>query len=251
MFPSPQRLSVGVCHVFQRMNQLDPFSLFELVKVCRVGPSGTLDLKEIESEANSVSLQQHYNEPVYLNVYDLVDPENPERFTTLNAYLRKLGVGFYHSGVEVYGVEFCFGGSESSDTGVFHVEPRRAQGASYRQSIYMGNTPLSPNEVFLVVQILADSFRGNTFSLLRRNCNHFSDLLCFYLAGKRAPKWINRLCSIGTKVKWLLPKSLDNPSASPLPADKASLMVPVAGNIDHLLSQRKQRCEQENANSSE
>ncbi|GJD10014.1 DeSI-like protein At4g17486 [Galdieria sulphuraria] len=227
------------------MNQLDPFSLYELVKVCRVGPSGTLDLKEIENEGSSVSLQQQYSEPVYLNVYDLIDPENPERFTAMNAYLRKIGVGFYHSGVEVYGVEFCFGGSESCDTGVFHVEPRRAQGASYRQSIYMGNTPLSPNEVFLVVQILADSFRGNTFSLLRRNCNHFSDLLCLYLTGKRAPKWINRLCSIGMKVKWLLPKSLDNPSASPLPADKTSLMIPVAGNVNHILNQRRNKLQKE------
>ncbi|KAK4528710.1 hypothetical protein GAYE_SCF63G6655 [Galdieria yellowstonensis] len=219
------------------MNQLDPFSLYELAKVCRVGPSGTLDLREIEE--SSVRSQKHYSEPVYLNVYDLVDPENPERFTGLNAYLHKIGVGFYHSGVEVYGVEFCFGGSESSDTGVFHVEPKNAQGASFRKSIYIGNTPLSPNEVFLVVQILADSFRGNTFSLLRRNCNHFSDLLCFYLTGKHAPKWINRLSSIGMRVKWLLPKSLDNPSASPLPADKASLVVPVAGNVSQVLKPRE------------
>jgi hypothetical protein len=81
------------------MNQLDPFSLYELAKVCRVGPSGTLDLREIEE--SSVRSQKHYSEPVYLNVYDLVDPENPERFTGLNAYLHKIGVGFYHSGVEV------------------------------------------------------------------------------------------------------------------------------------------------------
>jgi len=33
------------------MNQLDPFSLYELAKVCRVGPSGTLDLREIEESS--------------------------------------------------------------------------------------------------------------------------------------------------------------------------------------------------------
>eukprot|EP00871_Galdieria_phlegrea_P000147 jgi/Galph1/1132/GphlegSOOS_G5853.1 len=226
------------------MNQLDPFSFYELVKVCRVDPAGTLDLNKIENESSNVSLQKYYSEPVYLNVYDLVDPDNPERYTAINAYLRKIGVGLYHSGVEVYGVEFCFGGSESNETGVFHVEPRRAQGASYRQSLYMGNTPLSPNEVFLVVQILADEFRGNTFSLLRRNCNHFSDVLCFHLCGKHAPKWVNRLSTIGTRLKWLLPKNLDNPSASPIPADKRTLMVPVAGNVENVVQQHNEKYHQ-------
>ncbi|KAK6946209.1 PPPDE peptidase domain [Dillenia turbinata] len=38
--------------------------------------------------------------PVYLNVYDL---------TLINGYIYWAGLGIFHSGVEVYGVEYAFG----------------------------------------------------------------------------------------------------------------------------------------------
>lgn len=68
-------------------------------------------------------------EPVFLNVYDL----HPG-----NDYLYSVGLGAYHSGVEVYGVEYSFG----SGGGVFPGEPRNAPGAKFRESIRLGEVSM-------------------------------------------------------------------------------------------------------------
>jgi hypothetical protein len=58
--------------------------------------------------------------PVYLNVYDLSDQ---------NQYLYWAGVGVYHTGVEVYGIEYAYGGHDYDVSGVFATNPRAAPGA--------------------------------------------------------------------------------------------------------------------------
>lgn len=57
---------------------------------------------------------------VYLNVYELMS------FDKYNGYLIPVGLGAYHSGVEVYGEEFSFGFHEADYSGVFTVDPRSA-----------------------------------------------------------------------------------------------------------------------------
>ena len=42
-------------------------------------------------------------EPVYLNIYDLSDQNN---------WTYWCGVGIFHSGLEVYGVEYAYGGAD-------------------------------------------------------------------------------------------------------------------------------------------
>ncbi|KAG0039826.1 hypothetical protein BGZ82_006527 [Podila clonocystis] len=56
--------------------------------------------------------------PVYVNVYDMI-PSNA--LTSLGYFM---GIGVFHSGVEILDKEFCFGGHEYNFTGVFCVEPR-------------------------------------------------------------------------------------------------------------------------------
>ncbi len=48
-------------------------------------------------------------EKVFLNVYNL---------TGINNCLRKCGLGIYHSSIEVYGIEYAFGGHPSDSSGV-------------------------------------------------------------------------------------------------------------------------------------
>nr|DAD21739.1 TPA_asm: hypothetical protein HUJ06_023202 [Nelumbo nucifera] len=76
--------------------------------------------------------------PVYLNVYDL---------TPMNGYVYWAGLGVFHSGVEVHGVEYAFGAHDYPSSGVFEVEPRQCPGFKFRKSIFMGTTCLDPTQV--------------------------------------------------------------------------------------------------------
>ncbi|CAI8599254.1 unnamed protein product [Vicia faba] len=75
---------------------------------------------------------------VYLNVYDL---------TPMNGYAYWFGLGVYHSGVQVHGVEYGFGAHERETTGIFEVQPGHCPGFTFRKAIYIGSTDLGPNEV--------------------------------------------------------------------------------------------------------
>ena len=73
---------------------------------------------------------------VLVHVYDL---------TPMNQYIWDFGVGAFHSGVEVQGTEYTYGGHQSSSSGVFTHSPKAAPSAAYRTSISMGEVPLNLN----------------------------------------------------------------------------------------------------------
>ncbi|KAG7020410.1 DeSI-like protein [Cucurbita argyrosperma subsp. argyrosperma] len=130
--------------------------------------------------------------PVYLNVYDL---------TPINGYAYWFGLGVYHSGVQVHGVEYAFGAHEHSTTGIFEVEPKQCPGFTYRKSILIGRTNLSPREIRSFMEKLAEEYSGNTYHLIMRNCNHFCNDVCLRLTGKPIPRWVNRLARLATKYR--------------------------------------------------
>lgn len=63
----------------------------------------------------------------------------------------------------------------------------------FRESVIMGETSLSPQEVRQIVVAMGKSFKGNSYHLLQMNCNHFASDLCKQLVGKRAPSWVGKL----------------------------------------------------------
>eukprot|EP00961_Rhodomonas_salina_P062025 832774-Rhodomonas_salina.2 len=75
---------------------------------------------------------------VVLNVYDL---------SPVNSYVYDFGVGAFHSGVEIGGTEYTFGGHESSSSGVFTHAPKQAPNAQFRISIDMGETDKSNTDI--------------------------------------------------------------------------------------------------------
>ncbi|KAI7848469.1 PPPDE putative peptidase domain-containing protein [Circinella umbellata] len=116
-------------------------------------------------------------------------------------------LGIYHSGIEVGGREYCFGGHEYDNlTGVFAVEPKIGPpGVIFKQSISMGYTDLSEDEIGQTLQTISHEFGGTTYNLLTRNCNHFTDELCKRLTGKTPPGWINRAAKLGTMFPCVIP----------------------------------------------
>jgi len=61
----------------------------------------------------------------------------------------------------------------------------------------MGITSFDPREVRQFMEQQSRNYYGDTYHLIIKNCNHFSDDICYKLTGKRIPKWVNRLARIG------------------------------------------------------
>ena len=88
---------------------------------------------------------------VFVNVYDL---------SPYNESMRPLGIGVYHSGLEVQGVEYTF----ASGAGIISHAPRQAEGAAFRESVCIGEVSASAREV----EAVALAERGDQALGLRR-----------------------------------------------------------------------------------
>ena len=129
-----------------------------------------------------------------LNIYDLHE---------YNQHLYGLGLGMYHSGVEIGGVEYTF----SSGSGVFNHAPRAAGGAKFRETVNLG-TLASSSAVGTAIEELRHEFRGTDYNVLERNCNHFAEALVWRLLGKQLPGYVNRMAGFGAMFSCLMPQSM-------------------------------------------
>ena len=157
--------------------------------------------------------------PVAINVYDLNE---------YNDYAYAFGVGIFHSGLEVHGREYSFGGHDYASSGIFATEPREAPPpAKFRCSEIVGYTDMTAQEVEDRVAELDRFYHGNTYHLLERNCNSFVEELCLELTGKMPPPWVNRLARMAVVANscapCVLPASIravaSTPSVPPPPSN--------------------------------
>ncbi|XP_002970161.2 deSI-like protein At4g17486 [Selaginella moellendorffii] len=126
--------------------------------------------------------------PVYLNVYDL---------SPINGYMYWVGLGMFHSGIEVHGVEYSFGAHDFSSSGVFEVIPRSCPGYTFRKAMVLGSTELSAGDVRELIERMSIAYTGDSYHLILRNCNHFTNEVSLRLTGCAIPGWVNRLANIG------------------------------------------------------
>ena len=132
---------------------------------------------------------------VLLNVYDL---------SPANQYLYAIGCGLHHSGVEILGSEYSF----ASGAGIFSNTPKTAPNASFREQIVIGTFDGGSYELRQALQSLEDDFQPDSYNLIRKNCNHFANALCWKLLRQTIPSHINRLADLGVCCSCLLPKNL-------------------------------------------
>ena len=112
-----------------------------------------------------------------------------------------MGLGLYHSGVEVFGSEWTYAGG----SGVFSHLPRqppglseRPDGVRFHTTLELGSTTLSRSEVDQVIVRIADKFfGGDEYHLLTQNCNTFSNALSIELLGRPIPGRVNRMANMG------------------------------------------------------
>ena len=129
--------------------------------------------------------------------------------------LQSLGLGFYHTGVEINGLEYSYGGNFTHNgTGVFSQSPLEVEGALYRESFLMGVVK-DHGKIDETLSVLRSEFKANEYNLITKNCNHFSEALTLQLLGKRIPSFVNRASRIGYYTSCILPNSLKNQNPVP------------------------------------
>ncbi|VAI77479.1 unnamed protein product [Triticum turgidum subsp. durum] len=230
--PSPQAPSQFRIASLAPDQNPNPRSTYGLAVDWRASPATLLGISlerggrgEAMGGAISVGAAATGEYPVVLNVYDL---------TPLNNYVHWCGLGIFHSAVEgiriifkieigqngmsfipdpglcpmpyfriigltpgVHGSEYSFGAHDLPTSGVFEVEPKSCPGFLYRSSIFIGLTSLHPLEFRDFIQRMASEYHGDTYHLISKNCNHFTDDLSTRLTGKPIPGWVNRLAKLG------------------------------------------------------
>lgn len=187
--------------------------------------SGSLRLdstrsSSLSSYGSSLSQSaQHLPNAVHLNIYDVLTPEDPATIPRLNNILVHCGMGIFHTGVEVWGREFAFGGHPDDDSGIFEAPPRQCPAVRYRTSVLLGFTKVVEKDVEQILEFLGETeYVGNRYSLITRNCNtfslHFTTLLGVQ---ENFPTWVNRLAGIAVNVKCILPEDVVAPISDSVP----------------------------------
>lgn len=159
----------------------------------------------------SSNCKEKPRESVYVNVYDMY---------TMNSYTSAIGIGIYHCGVEVYGVEYGYGGHPFPFSGIFEMIPKDSEelGETFRfkESIEIGQTDFTKVEIEQIVILLGREYRGIDYHLMNRNCNSFSSQFCKTICGEDIPSWVNRLAYLTTFVPFIervIPKEWISPIA--------------------------------------
>lgn len=152
------------------------------------------NLFEMVNPVEQIDKNAVKNRKILLHVYNI---------TKHNDFI-PFGLGLYHSGVEIYGREYSFG----SSCGIFYSTPKliisdqmnRNGAHSLRESIEMGNFNGSVKDFHEIIQDLSVTFKGSSYNVISRNCNHFSKELLGQLTKGEAtmPNYINRLANTGT-----------------------------------------------------
>ncbi|KAK5694010.1 hypothetical protein LTR97_009628 [Elasticomyces elasticus] len=178
---------------------------------------------------------------ITLNIYDLLPPGS------LSTLLWTLGSSLLHSGVQIapptinphshhVAREYAYGGhNRRSTTGVYYTPPLQTPpGGTFRTSILIGHTSLSPAQIDSAIREVSEQFLGTSYNLLTNNCNHFSSALLLRLTGKTAPRWLNRAAGVGLAVPCMVPKEWVGPPPAPglQQTAEGELMSPDPGEDD-------------------
>jgi Fe-S-cluster-containing dehydrogenase component len=93
-----------------------------------------------------------------------------------------------------------------SGTGVWEQTPCEeiVEGIKFREQLFIGMCTLSDFQIASIIAEMKEKYQGNSYHLINRNCNHFTDDLCMRLCGTHIPGFVNRVANIGKVFQPLL-----------------------------------------------
>lgn len=132
-------------------------------------------------------------------------------------------MGIYHSGIEIEGTEFAYGGNTTiRGTGVYENYPKEHSAFEYKQTLFMGELKASEffknrpqqhqtinfkRDILPILETLSDKYRAYRYDMLTNNCNHFTDEFVRILTDNRSslPGWVNRAAWLGSWLHCVVP----------------------------------------------
>merc|ERR1719161_2529958 len=157
---------------------------------------GALSLRE---DLSAVQGNTHRGYEVVLHVYDL----GPVTSYVNDTVLRHIGIGAYHTGLEVLGVEWSYQGfldawDNPNLSGVVQNEPREHPAHQYRESIPMGESPMTEDEIDNIIDDFYDMWAANEYHIVSRNCVTFAEELAVALkVPQEFPSWVKGAAEAG------------------------------------------------------
>lgn len=141
--------------------------------------------------------EPHAAADVYLTLYDLCSHGN----TLMHA----IGLGVYHSGLEVGGLEYTYDNHAGSagETGLvwhppYHAAPSAA-GASalpLRERLHLGRCPHGVAAAHAILRERVWDWPATAYDIVENNCHHFSAAAALALGVSPIPAWVDRVARV-------------------------------------------------------
>lgn len=124
--------------------------------------------------------------PVLLNIYRIKE----------DSFLDSLGIKIYHSAIEYDNLEYAFGYlDDDSVSGIYDIKSLSYDDGMFVESIKLGN--LSRRQFFQHLEKIKNKFIANTYNIITKNCNHFTNEFMKTVMNKEMPDRYKSFLQIG------------------------------------------------------
>jgi hypothetical protein len=124
--------------------------------------------------------------PVIINVYRIKE----------DSFINKLGINLFHTAIEYDNTEYAFGYCDDSTmSGIYDIDPMSYDEGNFFESIKVGN--LTRRQFFNKLDIIRTQFIADSYNIVTKNCNHFTNDFLKLLFDKELPRKYKRFLQFG------------------------------------------------------
>jgi len=131
-----------------------------------------------------------YGNKVFLNIYHI---------TKLNYLLQFLGIGLYHTSLEINEKEYSYGSTDNETLGIYVNTKKDNKYLLLKEKLYLGNTLYSEKAINDLIFLEELIWTGNSYDPFFKNCNHFTKYFSNKILNDNVdyPEYVNRIIEYG------------------------------------------------------